>query len=164
MRNASAYKELRNRDEYKRFKNKSRVRSLIGIIVMLILGITMINANNSSVSPELVSIMTSACFIGVFLMAYFLVMSFRKPKDVIKGEIIEIKEKKRTVNSEDRLQTRKTHVYLVSNGKESYWSECIKDYIDGIEEKHYLGEQVLCFSKSSGDYYIVRTSNESEVR
>jgi len=66
------------------------------------------------------------------------------------------REIKRTVNEEERLQTRVSYQYLVHCDSNDYWGECVFDFIDGRGKKHNVGEHVLFFSMSPGNNYIIK--------
>ncbi len=44
---------------------------------------------------------------------------------------------------------RLIHEYLVSDGKNEFWAECILEFNYNHEETYEIGERVLCFSKNN---------------
>lgn len=153
------YTKLNHCTEYQLFKRKSRIRSLIGFLIMGIFSVMLLKDNNSGTSSTIM-IVTGICLCGTFLMGYMLIMSLKKPKEVIDGQIIDIREIKRTGKDiNDYSVTRLTHQYLVSDDQNKAWAECIIDYNHGKEIKHIIGEHVLCFSKNAGEYYIIKIND-----
>ncbi len=156
MNNKDLWEQLRKNQEYKGYTKKSRKRSFFGLIILAVFWLVMLNANNANVSEEMTTILFGGLFFATVIMLYFLFLAFfKKPNLIIIGDIVDVKEKKRTVNEEERLNTRRTHSYLVKGEDSQAWGDCIYDYLNGNEKQHAVGEKVILFSVSAGNTYII---------
>ncbi len=156
MNNKDLWEQLRKNQKYKDYKKKSRKRSFFGLIVLAVFWLVMLNANNANVSEGMTTMLFSGLFFATVIMLYFLFLAFfKKPNLIIIGDIVDVKEVKRTVNEEERLITRLTHRYLVKDEDSEAWGDCIYDYLNGNEKHHAVGEKVILFSISAGNTYII---------
>ncbi len=150
------WEQLRIIPEYKDFKKKSRIRSFFGLIMIAVFWFTLLNANYANVSEGMRTLLFGGLFFATLISLYFVFLYFvKKPNMIIIGNIVDVKEKKRTVNEEERLNTRITHSYLVKGEGSQAWGDCIYDYLSGNERQHAVGERVILFSVSAGNTYII---------
>lgn len=151
--------QLRRIPEYKDFKRKSRIRSFFGLIIIAIFWFALLNANNANVSKGTNVLLFGGVFLATLFSLYSIFLYFvKKPDMIIIGNIVDVKEKRRTVNEEERLKTRITHSYLVKGEDSQAWGDCIYDYLSGNEKQHAVGERVILFSLSAGNTYIISFS------
>lgn len=148
--------QLKKNSVYKRFRRKSKIRSLVGLIIVVAFWLVMINSNNPNTPQETNTIIYGILFMGSLIIVYMMYTAFvKKPQVVFEAIIVDIREKKRTVNEEDRLRSRLSHQYCVEKNGEKYWGDCIHDYLNGKEGDHSVGERVIYFSMSAGNSYII---------
>ena len=150
------YEQLKEIPEYKDFKKKGRIRSFFSLIIVAVFWFTLLNANNGNMSEGMNVLLFGGVFFATLISLYFIFLYFvKKPNMIIIGDIVDVKEKKRTVNEEERLNTRRTHSYLVKGEDSQAWGDCIYDYLSGNEKRHAVGERVILFSVSAGNTYII---------
>lgn len=158
------YNILKNTSEYKLFKKKSKVRSIIALLIIAAFWVIIVLATDFNNIDDV-----SMIYFGLLILAtiFSLRRAYRaflkKPVIIAQGEIIDIREKKRTVNEEDKLQTRVSFRYLVHTDDNDYWGDCIYDFTDGRGKKHNVGEHVLFFSMSPGNNYIIKSDVQDRV-
>ena len=142
--------------DYKTFKKKSKIRALATLLVFLVFGGVLFATTDINNVDEVSFIYFAITVVGLFISVKLLFSAFfKKPVVLIEGIISDVKETHRTVHEEDRLQTRVNHLYLVSDGTNEYWGQCIAEYNNGREKKHDIGERVLYFSMGAGNGFIV---------
>ena len=153
---ADLWEQLKKMPAYKDFKRKSRIRSLVGLIIIAVFWFILLNSNNASISEGKMLFLFGGTFFATLFMLYAVFMYFvKKPEMIIIGDIVDVRENKRTVNEEERLKTRITHNYLVQGENSQAWGNCIYDYLNGKEKQHTVGEKVILFSVSAGNTYII---------
>ena len=97
--------------------------------------------------------------ISLLLLRFTYMAFFQSPEIIVRGRIMDIRERKRTDHDavNNHLITVVTYQYLVSDGKAEYWGECIADYLPGYDEKYSVGDTVIFFSGAKGNNYIIKT-------
>ena len=150
------YNILKDTSEYKLFKKKSRVRSIVALFIIAAFWAIVVLATDFNNIDDVSMIYFGLLVLAtIFLLKYAYRAFLKKPAIIAQGEIIDIRERKRTVNKEEKLQTRAAYQYLVHSENNDYWGDCVYDFIDGHGKKHNVGEHVLFFSMSPGNNYIV---------
>lgn len=148
--------KLKKMPDYKAYKRKCRIRALVALVIIAIFGAIVLETADFSELDDVSFIYLAIVFVGVAISIRALFVSvFKKPTILLEGTITDIKETRRTVNEEEKLQTRVNHLYLVSDNEKEYWGQCIVEYNNGREKKHAVGERVLFFSTSPGNGYII---------
>lgn len=156
MNKKDLWEQLRKIPEYKDFKKKSRIRSFLGLIMVAVFWFCLLNANNVNVSEGMNVFLFGGVFFATLFSLYSMFLYFvKKPNMIIIGDIVDVKERRRTVNEEERLKARITHSYLVKGEDSQAWGDCIYDYLNGNEKRHVMGERVILFSVSAGNTYII---------
>ncbi len=126
MNKKDLWEQLRKIPEYKDFKKKSRIRSFFGLIIIAVLWFILLNANNTNVSEEMNTLLFGGVFFATLISLYFIFLYYvKKPNMIIIGDIVDVKEIKRTVNEEERLNTRRPYGYLVKGEDSQAWGDCI---------------------------------------
>lgn len=148
--------KLKRMPDYKAYKKKSRIRALVALVIIVIFGAIVLATADFSELDDVSFIYLAIAFVGAAISIRALLVSvFKKPTLIFEGAITDIKETRRTVNEEEKLQTRVNHLYLVSDNEKECWGQCIGEYNNGRVKKHALGERVLFFSTSPGNGYII---------
>lgn len=147
---------LKKTPEYKQFKRKSQMRSLVALIIIVVFwAIIMFATDFDNIDDVFMLYFGILSMATLFLLRYACRAFFKHPSIIMQGTITDIREKRRTVNEEDRLQSRVSYQYLVQSDLNDCWGECIYDFIEGRGKKHEIGEAVLFFSMSPGNNYII---------
>lgn len=108
------YNILKNTSEYKLFKKKSRVRSIVALfIIAAFLAIVVLTTDFNNIDDASMIYFGLLVLATIFLLRYAYRAFLKKPAIIAQGEIIDIRERKRTVNEEEKLQTRAAYQYLV---------------------------------------------------
>lgn len=155
MRDEKTYEKLKKHQKYREFRKKNIIRSLLANGLLCVFWLFILDSDNSKLSEDMRLLEVGILGLVTFFMLRFLVRALMKPKIVFETTILEIREKKRTVNEEDRLQDRITHQYGVGSDVVSYWADCIEDFNQGREKKHKVGETVYFFSLGKANNYII---------
>lgn len=152
---------LKSTPEYKEFKKKSRIRSIVALLILVVFWVININTTDFNSVDDISMLYFSILVIITILLLKFTYEAFLKqPKIVIEGTISDIKEKRRVANDNGIHRTIVTYEYLVCCDMNEYWGKCVYDYIKGRSQKHDIGEQVIFFSMSPGNNYIItKTEN-----
>lgn len=151
------YDILKDTFEYKLFKKNSRARSVVALFILAAFWAIIVLATDfNNIDDVSVIYFGLLALATIFLLRYAYRAFLKRPAVVAQGEIIDIRERKRTVNEEGKLQTRATYQYLVRYESNDYWCDCVYDFIEGRGKKHNVGEHVLFFSMSPGNNYIIK--------
>lgn len=149
---------LKRTSEYKQFKSKSRIRSIVSLIIITAFWTIIVATTDFSNIDDVTMIYFGILILAtIFLLRYAYRAFLKCPTVIIQGTITDMREKKRTVNEEERLQSRISYQYLVHGDSNDYWGDCIYDFIEGRGKKHNIGEAVLFFSMSPGNGYIIKS-------
>lgn len=149
---------LKRTSEYKQFKSKSRIRSIVSLIIITAFWAIIVATTDFSNIDDVTMIYFGILILAtIFLLRYAYRAFLKCPAVIIQGTITDMREKKRTVNEEERLQSRISYQYLVHGGSNDYWGDCVYDFIEGRGKKHNIGEAVLFFSMSPGNGYIIKS-------
>ena len=156
MRDVKIYEKLKKHQKYREFRKKNIIRSLLANGLLCVFWLIFLDSDNLKLSEDMRLLGLGILGLVTFFMLRFLVRALiLKPKIVFETTILEIREKKRTVDEEDRLQNRITHQYGVGSDVVSYWADCIEDFNQGQEKKHKVGETVYFFSLGNANNYII---------
>lgn len=148
---------LKRTSEYKQFKSKSRIRSIVSLIIITAFWTIIVTTTDFSNIDDVTMIYFGILILAtIFLLRYAYRAFLKCPAVIIQGTITDMREKKRTVNEEERLQSRISYQYLVHGDSNDYWGDCVYDFIEGRGKKHNIGEAVLFFSMSPGNGYIIK--------
>ncbi len=151
------YNILKDTSEYKLFKKKSRVRSIVALFIIAVFWAIVVLATDFNNIDDVSMIYFGLLVLAtIFLLRYAYRAFLKRPSIIAQGEIIDIRERKRTVNEEEKLQTRASYQYLVHSENNDYWGDCVYDFTDGHGKKHNVGEHVIFFSMSPGNNYIIK--------
>ena len=151
------YNILKDTSEYKLFKKKSRVRSIVALFIIAVFWAIVVLATDFNNIDDVSMIYFGLLVLAtIFLLRYAYRAFLKRPSIIAQGEIIDIRERKRTVNEEEKLQTRPSYQYLVHSENNDYWGDCVYDFTDGHGKKHNVGEHVIFFSMSPGNNYIIK--------
>lgn len=151
------YNYLKKTSEYKQYKKKSRTRSIVALIIISAFWAIIVAATDFNNIDD-----ASMIYLGILVIATILLIRYaysaflKRPAIVMLGTISDMREIRRTVNEEDKLQTRVQYQYLVQGENGEFWGDCIFDFINGRANKHSIGEQVIFFSMSPGNNYIIK--------
>lgn len=149
---------LKRTYEYKQFKSKSRIRSIVSLIVITAFWTIIVATTDFSNIDDVTIIYFVILILATFFLLRYAYRAFLKcPAVIIQGTITDMREKKRTVNEEERLQSRISYQYLVHGDSNDYWGDCVYDFTEGRGKKHNIGEAVLFFSMSPGNGYIIKS-------
>ena len=149
---------LKRTSEYKQFKSKSRIRSIVSLIIITAFWAIIVATTDFSNIDDVTMIYFGILILAtIFLLRYAYRAFLKCPAVIIQGTITDMREKKRTVNEEERLQSRISYQYLVHGSSNDYWGDCVYDFIEGRGKKHNIGEAVLFFSMSPGNGYIIKS-------
>ena len=149
---------LKETSEYKSFKRKSRIRSIVALLIITTFwGIIVLATDFDNIDDASMIYFAILVLATLFLVKYAYGAFFKRPSIVAHGTITDTIEKKRTVNEEGRLQTRVSYQYLIHCDKNDYWGDCVYDFIEGRGKVHEVGEPVLFFSTSPGNNYIIKS-------
>lgn len=149
---------LKRTSEYKQFKSKSRIRSIVSLIIITAFGTIIVATTDFSNIDDVTMIYFGILILAtIFLLRYAYRAFLKCPAVIIQGTITDMREKKRTVNEEERLQSRISYQYLAHGDSNDYWGDCVYDFIEGRGKKHNIGEAVLFFSMSPGNGYIIKS-------
>lgn len=149
---------LKRTSEYKQFKSKSRIRSIVALIIITAFWAIIVATTDFSNIDDVTMIYFGILILAtIFLLRYAYRAFLKCPAVIIQGTITDMREKKRTVNEEERLQSRVSYQYLVHGDSNDYWGDCVYDFIEGRGKKHNIGEAVLFFSMSPGNGYIIKS-------
>ena len=149
---------LKRTSEYKQFKSKSRIRSIVSLIIITAFWAIIVATTDFSNIDDVTMIYFGILILAtIFLLRYAYRAFLKYPAVIVQGTITDMREKKRTVNEEERLQSRISYRYLVHGGSNDYWGDCVYDFIEGRGKKHNIGETVLFFSMSPGNGYIIKS-------
>lgn len=149
---------LKRTPEYKQFKSKSQMRSIAALITVAAFWALFVAATDFSNIDDVTIIYFGILILAtILLLRYAYRVFFKCPAVIIQGTIIDIKERRQTVNEGGIYKTRITYQYLVHGDSNDYWGDCVYDFIEGRGKKHNIGETVLFFSMSPGNGYIVNT-------
>lgn len=151
------YNILKDTSEYKLLKKKSRVRSIVALFIIAVFWAIVVLATDFNNIDDVSMIYFGLLVLAtIFLLRYAYRAFLKRPSIIAQGEIIDIRERKRTVNEEEKLQTRASYQYLVHSENNDYWGDCVYDFTDGHGKKHNVGEHVIFFSMSPGNNYIIK--------
>lgn len=143
------------------FSNISRIRSIVALIIIATFwAIIVVATDFSNIDDASFIYFVVLTLATLFLIRYAYRAFLKHPAIILTGVITDVREKNRTVNEEDKLQTRVSYQYQVHNETSDYWGDCIYDFIQGRGKKHSIGEQVIFFSMSPGNNYIIRRSSK----
>lgn len=149
---------LKRTSEYKQFKSKSRIRSIVSLIIITAFWTIIVTTTDFSNIDDVTMIYFGILILAtIFLLRYAYRAFLKCPAVIIQGTITDMREKKRTVNEEERLQSRISYQYLVHGDSNDYWGDYVYDFIEGRGKKHNIGEAVLFFSMSPGNGYIIKS-------
>lgn len=149
---------LKRTSEYKQFKSKSRIRSIVSLIIITAFWAIIVATTDFSNIDDVTMIYFGILILAtIFLLRYAYRAFLKCPAVIIQGTITDMREKKRIVNEEERLQSRISYQYLVHGDSNDYWGDCVYDFIEGRGKKHNIGEAVLFFSMSPGNGYIIKS-------
>lgn len=152
------YNILKETSEYKSFKRKKRIRSIVALLIIASFwGIMVLATDFSNIDDTSMIYFGLLALATLFLVKYAYGAFFKRPSIVAYGTITDTREKKRTVNEEERLQTRVSYQYLIHCENNDYWGDCVYDFIEGRGRIHNIDEHVLFFSTSPGNNFIIKS-------
>jgi uncharacterized membrane protein (DUF485 family) len=143
------YEKLQEMPEYQEFTRKNRFVSAISLLI--IAGFLCIAFSTANVSD--------ATYLGylaiILLIAYVIIYSayqnfFGNPKNIMRGEIVQIKTKEVYRRRQDRMRTSVRTLYLIRGNEGEYWTEAID------KKSHQVGERVISFIASGRSGYFVQ--------
>lgn len=123
---------LKRTSEYKQFKSKSRIRSIVSLIIITAFWTIIVTTTDFSNIDDVTMIYFGILILAtIFLLRYAYRAFLKCPAVIIQGTITDMREKKRTVNEEERLQSRISYQYLVHGDSNDYWGDYVYDFIEG---------------------------------